>query len=86
MAETRRAIELERGQLTEAVGRLRSRMEQTRREPLEPRAATVLGSAIGGFVLAGGVQATIRLLGARERTRRERARPTLRELLGRQRG
>lgn len=82
-AATRREIELERERLTDAVGRLRSRVEQTRRQPFKPNAVSFVAAAVGGFVVAGGVHATMRLLGARERRRRERTRPALRELLGR---
>jgi hypothetical protein len=74
---TRQAIELERERLAAAVGRLRTQVGRARRQPLEPGVATVLGVAVCGFVLAGGVHATMRLLGVRERRKRERALPGL---------
>jgi hypothetical protein len=80
-ARTRREIEREREALTAAVGNLRGRIEETRRQPVRPRAVTVAAVAVAGFVLAGGVHATIRLLGARERRRRQRSLAGLRELL-----
>ena len=78
---TRREIEREREALTEAVGHLRECIDETRRQPVRPKAATIAAMALAGFVLAGGVHATIRLLGARERRRRQRSLAGLRELL-----
>jgi hypothetical protein len=78
---TRREIEQEREALASAIGNLRARIDETRRQPLRPGAATVAAVAVTGFVLAGGVHATIRLLGARERRRRQRSLAGLRELL-----
>jgi len=78
---TRHEIVQEREALASAVGHLRARIDETRRQPLRPGAATVAAVALAGFVVAGGVHATIRLLGARERRRRQRSLAGLRELL-----
>jgi hypothetical protein len=69
---TRREIEREREALTAAVGELRARVEEARREPVRPRAGAVAAIALAGFVFAGGVHATIRLLGTKERRRHQR--------------
>lgn len=74
-AATRRELDVERERLKESVQRLRGQVEQARRKPFKPSAAGLVAAALGGFVLAGGIHATVRLLGARERRRREQGRP-----------
>lgn len=69
---TRQEIALEREQLAESVQRLRGRVEQKRRASFEPSARSLVAAALLGFVLAGGVRASVRLLSARERRRRKR--------------
>jgi hypothetical protein len=69
---TRREIEREREALVAAVGELRARVGKARREPVRPRAGAVAAVALAGFVVAGGVHSTVRLLGTRERRRRQR--------------
>jgi hypothetical protein len=80
---TRLEIEAERALLTQAVAELRAQLQGARRKPLHTSAATVVGSAIAGFVLAGGVGATLRLLGTRERRARQAREAGLRSLFRR---
>jgi hypothetical protein len=70
--EVRREIELERERLVDAVTGLRAQVERVKRRPLKIGLPVIAGAAVAGFVLAGGVRATIRLLAVRERQRRER--------------
>lgn len=76
-AATRRELEREREELTKSVQRLRGEVDRARRAPFTPSVASAAAVALAGFVLAGGVHATVRLLGARERRRRERERPAM---------
>jgi hypothetical protein len=62
--QVRREIHIERAQLAQAVGSLRS--EASLRSRLPVAAAGALGA---GFVLAGGIGATVRLLFRRGRER-----------------
>lgn len=77
IAATRRELDLERERLKESVQRLRGHVEQARRKPFAPSVAGVAVAALAGFLLAGGVHATVRLLGARQRRQRERQRRTV---------
>jgi len=64
--QIRREIELERGQLADAVEELRSELSVSK--ALRPKLPVLAGGALaGGFVLAGGIGATMRLLARRSR-------------------
>ena len=75
--QVRREIELEREQLADAVDSLRAGFDQATdisgfiRGRLPPVAAGAVGA---GFVLAGGIGATMRLLARRSREGQERVR------------
>lgn len=71
--QVRRAIEAEREQLATAVGELRSELsfDAKLREKLPAVAAGALGV---GFVLGGGIGATMRLLARRGREGHTKAR------------
>jgi hypothetical protein len=75
-ADVRRRIASERGELTRAVTDLRAGMGRTAdlsaqaRAHLVPLAAAAVGA---GFLTAGGLGGTIRLLAVRRRVRRERS-------------
>jgi hypothetical protein len=71
--ELTREIEAERARLVDSVSALRAEIEQKRRSGLRVGLPVIAGAAVAGFVLAGGVRATIRLLGVRYRRRREQA-------------
>ena len=73
----RRQIKDEREQLADAVEQLRAELQDAANvaEKLRSRLPLLAGGALaGGFVLAGGVGATARLLFRRGREGRERAR------------
>lgn len=71
-ADIRREIEVERDQLAHAVGDLRTEMGFPKlREKLPAVAAGALGA---GFVLGGGIGATMRLLARRGREGHTKAR------------
>jgi hypothetical protein len=65
----RRQIEDEREQLAEAVRTLRSELHEATdvASKLPPLPVLALGGLVGGFVLSGGVGATVRLLFRRGR-------------------
>jgi hypothetical protein len=64
--QIKREIELERDQLAEAVVELRSELSVSK--ALGPKLPMLAGGALaGGFVLAGGIGATMRLLARRSR-------------------
>ena len=71
--DVRREIATEREQLADAVEDLRAGIDVTGkvREKLPVVAASALGA---GFVLAGGIGATMRLLARRSREGRQKAR------------
>ena len=70
--QIKREIELEREQLAEAVEELRGELSPAR--ALRPKLPMLAGGALaGGFVLAGGIGATMRLLARRSREGRRRA-------------
>jgi Protein of unknown function (DUF3618) len=72
-AELRQEIETEREQLASAVDDLRENMDPT--EKLRAKLPAVAAGALaGGFVLAGGIGATFRLLFRRGREGSTRAR------------
>ena len=72
-AELRQSIESEREQLASAVEDLRGSMDPT--EKLRAKLPVVAGTAAAaGFVLAGGIGATVRLLFRRGRGGSEKAR------------
>ena len=72
-AELRKEIESEREQLASAVDDLRGSMDPT--EKLRAKLPAVAGGALAaGFVLAGGIGATMRLLFRRGREGNEKAR------------
>jgi len=75
--QIRREIETEREQLAEAVGELREEMGEAANVTAKLRAklpVAVAGALGAGFVLAGGVGATMRLLFRRGREGTEKAR------------
>jgi hypothetical protein len=79
-----REIELEREQLVRSISAMREELERMKRAPLSIGAPVIAGIAMLGFVAAGGIPATIRLLGVRSRRRRQHAeRAPLSWLLGR---
>ena len=64
--QIKREIELEREQLAEAVEELRGELSSSK--ALRPKLPMLAGGALaGGFVLAGGIGATMRLLARRSR-------------------
>jgi hypothetical protein len=67
IGELRREIAAERTRLAEAVVALRRQVDAKRRQPLPVGLPLIAGAAVAGFVLAGGVRATIRLLAVRYR-------------------
>jgi Protein of unknown function (DUF3618) len=70
--QVKREIEIERAQLAEAVEELRSELSVSR--ALRPKVPMLAGGALaGGFVLAGGIGATMRLLARRSREGRRKA-------------
>ncbi len=71
--EVRREIELERAELARTIERLKDQGGPTAQ--LRERLPVVLGGALAaGFVLGGGIGATMRLLMRRGREGREQAR------------
>lgn len=72
VAELRREIALERNRLVQAVSELRTQVDEKRRRPVKIGLPVIAGAAVAGFVLAGGVRATIRLLGVRRRRELQR--------------
>jgi hypothetical protein len=71
--QIRREIETERDRLAEAVDQLRNGMNVT--GALRSKLPVVAAGALGaGFVLAGGIGATMRLLARRSREGREKVR------------
>jgi hypothetical protein len=63
--EIRRSIEATRSELAFSVNDLRSKVAQItnwRRQLAENRQAAIVGAAVAGFVIGGGVAATIGLL------------------------
>jgi hypothetical protein len=75
--QIRREIETEREQLAEAVGELREEMGEAANVTAKLRAklpVAAAGALGAGFVLAGGVGATMRLLFRRGREGTEKAR------------
>jgi hypothetical protein len=68
-AELRREIESEREQLASAVDSLRGNMDLTRKLPV-----IAAGALAAGFVLAGGIGATVRLVFRRSREGTTKAR------------
>jgi hypothetical protein len=71
--QLRRELQSERAQLARAVDSLRGSADLI--EPLRARLPLVLAAAFGaGFLLAGGIGATMRLLFRRSRERRVTAR------------
>jgi hypothetical protein len=64
-------IEVERARLAQSVSALRTQVELERRRRLRIGLQGAAGAAVAGFVAAGGVHATIRLLAVRHRRRRE---------------
>ena len=76
-AEVRREIAAEREQLAEAVEDLRREIDDVTNvaDKLRANLPVVTAGAIGaGFLLAGGIGATMRLLARRSREGREKAR------------
>ena len=62
--EIRRSIESARGQLTHSLGDLQARLAELsdwRRRLRENRRAVLVGAAAAGFLVGGGVAATIGL-------------------------
>jgi hypothetical protein len=75
--QVRRDIEVEREQLAEAVEQLRSEIGEATNVGAKVRGylPVVAAGAVGiGFVVAGGIGATMRLLARRGREGREKAR------------
>jgi hypothetical protein len=68
----RREIDAERQQLVRAVADLRAEVDRARRRPFKVGLPVIAGAAVLGFLLAGGVRSTIRLLGVRHRRKLER--------------
>lgn len=72
-ADVRREIAAEREQLAEAMDELRADLDVT--DKLREKAPAFAAGALGvGFVLAGGLGATMRLLARRGREGKEKAR------------
>jgi len=71
----RRQIEGEREQLADAMRALRSELHEAAdvASKLPPLPVLALGALAGGFVLSGGIGASVRLLFRRGREGRERA-------------
>jgi hypothetical protein len=68
----RASIEETRRELAFSVGDLRSKMAELsdwRRQLAENRKAALIGAAVAGFVIGGGVAATVSLLTGRRRGR-----------------
>jgi hypothetical protein len=68
----RASIEETRRELAFSVGDLRSKMAELsdwRRQLAENRKAALVGAAVAGFVIGGGVAATVSLLTGRRRGR-----------------
>lgn len=64
--QVKREIELERTQLVDAVEELRGELSVSK--AIRPKLPVIAGGALaGGFVLAGGIGATMRLLARRSR-------------------
>jgi hypothetical protein len=64
----RQSIEETRRELVYSVGDLRSKVNELtdwRRQLAENRKAALIGAAVAGFVIGGGVAATISLLSGR---------------------
>jgi hypothetical protein len=75
--ELRRVIEAERGQLATAVDSLRAGIDEATNvaAKLRPKLPALSAAALGaGFVLAGGVGATMRLFARKSREGTEMAR------------
>jgi hypothetical protein len=71
-AMIRASIEETRRELAFSVGDLRSRMAELtdwRRQLAENRRTALIGAAVAGFVIWGGVAATVSLLSGRRRER-----------------
>jgi dienelactone hydrolase len=63
--EIRRSIEATRSELAFSVNDLRSKVAEItnwRRQLAENRQAAIVGAAVAGFVIGGGIAATIGLL------------------------
>jgi dienelactone hydrolase len=63
--EIRRSIEATRAELAFSVNDLRSKVAEItnwRRQLAENRQAAIVGAAVAGFVIGGGIAATIGLL------------------------
>lgn len=71
----RTQIESERDQLADAVKTLRSELHEATdvASKLPPLPVLALGALVGGFVLSGGIGATVRLIFRRGREGHERA-------------
>jgi hypothetical protein len=68
----RASIEETRRELAFSVGDLRSKMAELtdwRRQLAENRRTALIGAAVAGFVIGGGVAATVSLLSGRRRER-----------------
>jgi hypothetical protein len=68
--EIRRSIEATRAELAFSVNDLRSKVTEItnwRRQLAENRQAVIVGAAVAGFVIGGGVAATIGLFRRRRR-------------------
>lgn len=68
--EIRRSIETTRQELAYSVNDLRSKVAELtdwRRQLIEHRQEAIIGAAIAGFVIGGGVAATFSLLFRRRR-------------------
>ena len=66
----RQSIEETRRELVYSVGDLRSKVNELtdwRRQLVENRKAALVGAAVAGFVIGGGVAATVSLLTRRRR-------------------
>jgi hypothetical protein len=68
----RASIEETRRELAFSIGDLRSKMAELtdwRRQLAENRRTALIGAAVAGFVIGGGVAATVSLLSGRRRNR-----------------
>jgi Protein of unknown function (DUF3618) len=73
--QIRAEIEVHRRELGEAVHRLRAEVERAtdwRRQLVEHQQQILIGAAVAGFVIGGGIAGVTGLLGRRRRKRKRR--------------
>ena len=73
--EIRQSLEATRSELAGSVNELKSKVQEIadwRKQLAQNREAALATAAVAGFVLGGGIAATVSLLGKRRRKRRGR--------------